>query len=632
MSSISNNKRGSPFDFTERDRQMFERSHLTLELVKAQGWWRAADSINGFDAIGHKPTALRDYNGIVIVYTHPITGQERERVLRLDNPEHDANGKEQGKYRGPYERTNMFYVPVGVLVEWLKDISIPVIFVEGEKKCLAMWRIALENMRDGKPLFIPIGLRGVWGWVGRTGNRDLPDGGHEREKGPLNDFDFLEWKGRVVYILFDSNIHSSKEKTRGNIRAARRGLSHHLHFVLEANVFFAEMTVEHFERGINGPDDLAALQGPECVLQLLDEAAPAIRQTETRQEKLSPEEREAQARALREMAGKSTSALAGDVLGGKQARHMLRLWAEAGFNDEDVRLLVACEALAQGCDEVNFYYADLYELLYPCRGDEFTQTETGGRILKSSCRKKLKERIERCEANQEQIGILFAYFKPGHLDEFDEPVPSHFRLYSRQYVAECLVLAESLPGYARQKKESRNQAIRKFVAEKSGIAYVKKLKPRVNQSKKIADGLQNVKGRLDATIERMNTRGDSRRDKWLQVINILPPDLIAFIAEEALSGSLPSILEGKATPTSTGPAHSSPFQPPAVSQSEAEKGDFGVPLKPPISDAESTDAHARFSETCKESQPKRDPKTVDMWARTSARSQAGAATIQWLEN
>jgi len=419
MGGIGNNGQGQKdrFAFLERDVAMFERSYLTLELVQSQFWWRASDSITGADAINYKPTANLDTNGIVIVYTHALTGYERERVLRLDNPT-----KENGKYRGPVGRSNMFYIPVGVAVEWLKDISIPVLFVEGEKKCLAMWRIALENMKDGKPLFIPIGLRGVYGWRGTSGNRDLPNGGHDRPTGPLSDFDFLEWKDRRVYILYDSNIHSPKEQTRSQIKGARKGLADHLHYILGALVFFAEMTREHFEQGINGPDDLAFQLGPDEVLQLLDDAKLAIKPVEFEREKITPEQREAQARAIREAVGKSTSALAADIFGSGYARHMMKLWAEAGFSDEAVRLLLAWEAIAASCDDLDYYYADLYELLYPCKGDEFTQTENGGRILKGSCRKKLSERIDRLELEMENIGMRFAYPTPGRLDENDNVI------------------------------------------------------------------------------------------------------------------------------------------------------------------------------------------------------------------
>jgi len=127
---------------------------------------------------------------------------------------------------------------------------------------------------------------------------------------------------------------------------------------------------------------------------------------------------------------------------------------------------------------------------------------------------------------------------------------------------------------------------------------------------------------------RMEQRGDQRRAKWLQVIEVLPPDLIAFIAEEALSGSLPVKEDSQATPMDFSAADSPHWQAPDVSQYEAEKGGFGVASERAASAAESTDAHAGFSETCRN--PQRDPAQVEMWARASARSQAGAAAVQWL--
>ena len=596
MNTNTSNDRGDPFRFIERDVQMFEQSYLTLELVLAQGWYRAADSINGADVISHKPTALKDYNGYVIEYYHPITKLLRESVLRLDNPESDG-----GKYRGPYGRTNMFYVPLGVLVEWLKDRSIDVVFVEGEKKALALWRIALENAVDGVPAFIPIGLRGVWGWMGATGNKDLPGGGHERAKGPLNDFDFLDWCGRVVYILFDSNLHSPKPKTSESIRAARRGLSHHLHYTLQAKVFFGEMTLEHFENGINGPDDLAGSPeyGPAAVLQLLDEAIPAVKPTRIEREKPSPEDREAQARALREAAGKSTDALASDVLGGGAARHLLKLWRQAGFVDDEIILLIGWEALAQGCDELDYYYVELYELLYNCDGSHLEQTDTGAHTLKNSCRKTLSDRIARLETKMEQIGIRFADPTPGYLDVNDNTVQSHVTLYSRQYVAECLVLAESLPGYQRGKKAARESAIMKFITEKSGVAYVPKLPPRPNRSKQIADGWKRVQGNMRATIERMADRKDPEEvicKTAVEAINEVDPRIIDYIERRARAK----------------------FE--AEQRAHAETG-FGVTSEECLTDAESTDDFARFEKTCTNPQDKE--RSLEIWDRLRARHQVG---------
>ena len=528
----SESKSVSPFDLTERDFEWLARSYITPEDALEAGLYRV-DTTTGSQEVGRKPTATRNFAGIIFPYFHPLTGYERERILRRDEPDTES-GKEKGKYIGPPGRTNIFYVPVGVTRELMVNPGIPVVFVEGEKKCLAMWRIARDNCSDNMPLFVPIGLRGIWGWRGRIGQRELSNGGHESAFGPISDFSFFEWKGREVTILFDSNIHSSKLRTSESILAARTRLAQHLRFLLGAKVFYSEMTRDHLERGINGPDDLAGLEGPRAVLKLLAECRPAFEGLKVERERLTPEQRKARADMLRRAAYKSPAALAADIFGRKAAKLLLRLWVQAGLASEDVHLLITWEAMAQGRDSVDYSYGELYELLYKTDGTEYEQTHNGGHTLKSACRKKLSERIARFEARQAEIGITFAYPIAGKLDENDNPVLSHVDLYSRQFITEIEVLAESLPGYARGKKEARNKAVIRFISEQSGIAYIRKLPPRKNRSKQIADGLQRVNGNLNATLKRMNDRGDSECEQWLQVMEVLPPNLIYFIKQKAI--------------------------------------------------------------------------------------------------
>ena len=620
----------SPFDLTERDLEWLARSYITPKDALEAGLYRV-DTITGSQEVGKKPAATRNFAGIIFPYFHPLTGHQRERILRRDEPDND-NGKEKGKYIGPPGRTNIFYIPVGVKRGWMVDASIPVVFVEGEKKCLAMWRIARENGVDSGPLFIPIGLRGVWGWKGRIGIKELPNGGHEPELGPINDFSFFEWKSREVIILFDSNIHSSNLRTSESVMAARTRLAQHLHFLLDAKVFYSEMTREHFECGINGPDDLAGLEGPRAVLKLLADRRPAFERIKVERERLTPEQRKAQADTLRRAAGKSPDALAADIFGRKAAKHLLRLWAQAGFESEDVHLLIAWEVIAQGRDSVDYSYADLYELLYSTDGTEIEQTNTGGHTLKSSCRKKLSERIARFEARQAEIGITFAYPVPGKLDESHNPVLSHVDLYSRQFIAEIEILAESLPGYARGKKEARNKAVISFISQKSGLEYIRKQPLRKNRSKQIADGLQRVKGNLKATLKRMEDRGDPICEQWLQVMEILPPGLIDFIKQKAIeeyeAGRSGDLIRKKheVTPQAAEKGRASQLPGPAIAVREGLEAKRGVTLKQATNATESTYHSTCFEKTCTILQLARDRGTLDieLWDRACGRVENGS--------
>ncbi|HKS41842.1 MAG TPA: hypothetical protein VJX74_14600, partial [Blastocatellia bacterium] len=348
-------------------------------------------------------------------------------------------------------------------------------------------------------------------------------------------------------------------------------------------------------------------------------------QTQTKREPMSENERQERAEFWRRSSN-SPEALAADVLGSKSARHLLQLWAEVQFTDEAKVLMIAWEALAQGCEQVDYHYGDLYELLYKCDGSEFEQTEKG-RMLKSSCRQKLADRIKRFEAEQESIGITFAYAIPGHLDLNDNPIPSRVTLYSRQIVAEALVMAEDLPGYARARKETRAKAIREIVREKTGVAYIRKPPKKNDRHKKIADGWNRMKGNLDATVARMEERGDSFWSICETAMEFIDSRIVEYIKqkgrEEADRPDLPcndGVGQSKQTTARPG------------SQPE---GDFDLTSKMATSAEDTTDDHAQKSsfvqQVCKNhTKPVPSQAEIELWAITCAKSQAKAETLHWL--
>ncbi|HET9532548.1 MAG TPA: DUF3854 domain-containing protein, partial [Blastocatellia bacterium] len=599
---------------------MLASSYLRIQDVVIAGIFRV-DSDGGYNFIRPNDRRNNNFSGIIIPYWHPYNGLVREYVLRLDEPV----GKM--KYVGPQGRTNLFYIPPGVRPEWLKDTSIPVVFCEGEKKCLALWRIALEFARDGIRLFIPIGLRGVYGWKGVTGKETGPNGERESTKGPLNDFDFFDWENRRVFILFDSNINSLKSETYQSVRGARKGLAHHLHYILSARVFFAEMAVDHFERGLNGPDDLAATDGPDAVLQLLDAAQPAIKPTEPpRREKLTPEQRKERAEAWRKAVSPEKQAAA--VLGTTQTKYLARLWAEANISPESRDLLFTLEAMAEGQSELDFFYADLYPLLYKLKGNEFEQTKTGGYILKSSPRSRLRERIEKLEKEQAACRITFADITPGMQDADGNHIPSNVRLFSRGYVAEVMIMAEEDSLYSRGKKAARERAFARFVVEQSGKAYIKKNPPRIDYHKKIADGWKRVQGNMGATIKRMKQLFTPEEKIWRTGVEHMPPEFIEFVkqqaTEEAQKGDLPEE-ERKVTRPYGGEA-SPQAEPPEVATKICDSCGQTIPpkwvtLNQGLNSNKSTDDFAGFSETCRNPQPEYDPVDAEIWAKVENRAQ-----------
>src|SRR5580700_7495556 len=65
--------------------------------------------------------------------------------LRRDKPDYtfgkDGKPKPVRKYLCAPGSGNRLFIPVGVLPEYLTNVSIPIIFVEGEKKAIALWRL-----------------------------------------------------------------------------------------------------------------------------------------------------------------------------------------------------------------------------------------------------------------------------------------------------------------------------------------------------------------------------------------------------------------------------------------------------------------------------------------------------------
>jgi hypothetical protein len=90
----------------------------------------------------------------------------------------------------------MFCFFPGVTPKQLAAVAPPIIVTEGEKKTIALWRLATASKKQ--PLFLTIGISGVWSWRGKVGPA-------KEQTGPIQDFDFVTWNGHIIYPLFDSD-------------------------------------------------------------------------------------------------------------------------------------------------------------------------------------------------------------------------------------------------------------------------------------------------------------------------------------------------------------------------------------------------------------------------------------------
>lgn len=246
---------------TPQDLAMLARSWITPELVEQAHLFRV-DTHEGARLVGREGRG-GDYAGIAFTYFWPGDEQPREYRVRRDRPEleqkPDGTMKERGKYLSPPGRGNLFYIPLGTPPEYLTDPTVRVVFTEGEKKALALYRLFIER---GERVLV-IALPGVWNWRGTVGKASDEKGVRRDVKGVISDFSRVTWQDRAVYVVFDSNV-----ATNDSVRAARRELAKELRR-RGATVFLVDLPQIE---GVNGVDDLLAAKGSDFVIPLINGA------------------------------------------------------------------------------------------------------------------------------------------------------------------------------------------------------------------------------------------------------------------------------------------------------------------------------------------------------------------------
>jgi predicted P-loop ATPase len=248
---------------TEADFEHLEKSYITREIAIAAGIYRVT-SIDGRELVGKKGGG--DYSGIIFPCRWP--GDPHAGILayrlRTDHPPIDLRtGKPQHKYMTAAGTRNRFYWPLAE-PDQIADTKVPVHISEGEKKGLALHRVARESNGNGRPDFLAMSLFGVWSWKGTIGIATDENGLRTSQKGVIPDFDRVPWEGRIVYLVFDTNV-----LTNESVAAARRELAKELES-RGAIVYFVNIPESE---GVNGVDDYLARAGPRAYLDLVAQHA-----------------------------------------------------------------------------------------------------------------------------------------------------------------------------------------------------------------------------------------------------------------------------------------------------------------------------------------------------------------------
>jgi putative DNA primase/helicase len=239
-------------NLTKTDLENLQSSFITKELAKRAGIYRV-DSATGAQLVGQTNNLAKkeDLAGIVFPNIAPGETEPREVRLRRDNPsleaKADGSTKEHRKYLAPPGKGNYFYFAPGCKKEWLADESLPVVITEGEKKTLALDRAAWLGLSDAaeRPKFLAVGLSGVWNFRGTVARTVNASGNRVPVKGLIPDFQLINWKKRIVYLLFDADV-----QTNESVAAARRRLASELR-ALGAHVLFVDLPKDSKEKGID---------------------------------------------------------------------------------------------------------------------------------------------------------------------------------------------------------------------------------------------------------------------------------------------------------------------------------------------------------------------------------------------
>jgi hypothetical protein len=238
----------------------FERlKGIDREILQQASLCRV-DSLTGAGIVGRNGHG--DYSGILIPYYWPGGDGVREYRLRRDHPEMEVKNGEQkpkDKYLSPSGARNMLYFPPGIDPAWLEDPKMSIVLTEGAQKALALHCLAWHDLGEAadRPRWVSSALSGVDNWKGVIGKADDPDGVRVDVKGVIPDFDRIEWKGRTVKIVFDSDVYSNKR-----VGDARKFLAIELR-KRGATVSFVDIPKLP---EVNGIDDLVARQGKTAVL------------------------------------------------------------------------------------------------------------------------------------------------------------------------------------------------------------------------------------------------------------------------------------------------------------------------------------------------------------------------------
>ncbi len=192
-------------------------SGISPEVIAARGVRTCANAAE-LRALGF-PDWQADLAPAMLFPVETMNGWDPPYAIKSDRPRSEIKPDGRVKVR-KYEylagAPNHLDCPQ-IVRDVADDPSVPLLITEG-------WKKVMKAITDGYPC---IGLGGVWNWLGK---HDTPFGTL------LQDFGYINWKGRKVAIVFDSDVATNK-----NVREARKRLRYALLALGCSEVLFIDL-------------------------------------------------------------------------------------------------------------------------------------------------------------------------------------------------------------------------------------------------------------------------------------------------------------------------------------------------------------------------------------------------------
>lgn len=219
----------------EDHRRQLHASGLSDQTIESAGIYTAEGGAIR-DILKWQPRSFGWGRGMVFPFCFPDEPEPTYQRVKLDFPRESDDGVI--KYESPRGAPNRAYFPSGVIDEFpaAKVIAI----TEGEKKALCV-------AQYGVPC---IGLVGVWGWQEKRKRSDTGKTFGQRKL--IRDLRQLDWQGKHVALIFDSDIADNEQVALAESRFAE--------VLTEAGATVRVVRVPSIGEGKTGIDDYLVAQ------------------------------------------------------------------------------------------------------------------------------------------------------------------------------------------------------------------------------------------------------------------------------------------------------------------------------------------------------------------------------------